>query len=269
LDKLVPYPEQSRFFSDLGDKALKALADDIRREGLKCPIEVLPRNGLGLPANTIICGHQRRALQLNGHAEYQVLVRYDLADGPLGAVQRRFLEDNLNRRQLDDLDKARAAVAMSQVTAAGRFRDDLGAEYAHPKLIQRELGFSDRHARRILQILRTPDAVQRAYAAGLIPMHLACKVATLSREAREDLATALAATANPGGLIAAAVAGRRSDAFDARAVAKRLVRDADAIAAATPDDLVSLSAAARAALVAAVVKLKNVPGRLGGPGNRR
>src|SRR4051794_16886570 len=91
LAELLPYPEQQYYFGDIDPHRLQSLADDIRAQGLRCPIEVLPRNRAGLPANTILCGHQRRrALQLNGESQTRVLVRYDFADADAPTIKEHF-----------------------------------------------------------------------------------------------------------------------------------------------------------------------------------
>src|SRR4051794_856350 len=95
LKDLKPFPAQPLFFDDLSDHELEALAEDIKRNGLRSPIEVLPKNRAGYPADSIISGHQRkRALELNGEAETTVCVRHDLADADAAAVEKAFLDDN-------------------------------------------------------------------------------------------------------------------------------------------------------------------------------
>lgn len=62
------------------------------------PIQIVPKTRAGLPANTIIDGHQRaRAHELVGDTEVPVLVRYDLADAILEQVEREFLAANRHR----------------------------------------------------------------------------------------------------------------------------------------------------------------------------
>jgi ParB-like chromosome segregation protein Spo0J len=57
---LKPHPLQGKYFRDMTDAALHDLAENIRRRGLRRPIEILP-NG------TIVSGHQRlRAVKLLG-----------------------------------------------------------------------------------------------------------------------------------------------------------------------------------------------------------
>src|SRR4051812_38496624 len=109
LDQLIEHPQQQDYFDHLSDHDLKALAADIKRNGLRQPIQIMPPdNTAGLPANTILDGHQRRrALQLNGETVARVIVRYDLLTVDAATVERAFLEPNQNRRHLDTLAKAR------------------------------------------------------------------------------------------------------------------------------------------------------------------
>jgi len=270
LAALVPHPDQGKFFADLDSAALRALAADIGREGLKCPIEILPKNAVDLPANTILCGHQRRrALLLNGVTVSQVLVRYDLAGGPVGPVQRRFLDDNMLRRQLGDLDKARAAVAMFQLDSGGRYRlSEIGGYASYLSVIQRTLCVSERHARRVSRVLRAPAAVQRAYADGLVTLATAAAVCDLPRGVLDTMDAALAATANPRTAIQAAVAAKRPLGVHLPAAVARIVRDVGQIADTPPDRIDGLSEAQRGGLAAALLTLQTLVGRLAG-GRRR
>src|SRR5688572_7253711 len=92
LNDLKPHPLQSAYFDELSDSDLQDLAGDIAANGLRHPIEILARNRAGLPANTILAGHQRRrALLLNGETEAEVLVRYDLTNVDAQVIEREFL----------------------------------------------------------------------------------------------------------------------------------------------------------------------------------
>src|SRR5688572_21598380 len=81
LADLVEHPLQPTYNDGLSDDALKRLAGDIKRNGLREKIQILPANKAGLPKNTTLDGHQRRrALLLNGESTTTVIVRHDLAD---------------------------------------------------------------------------------------------------------------------------------------------------------------------------------------------
>jgi ParB-like chromosome segregation protein Spo0J len=95
LGELWEYPDQEFFNDGLDDQALQALAADIKKNGLREKIQVLPANLADLPGNTILDGHQRlRALQLNGVTQTKVVVRYDLAHVDALTVEGVYLEFN-------------------------------------------------------------------------------------------------------------------------------------------------------------------------------
>src|SRR3954447_19008823 len=101
LKDLKPFPSQPMYFDDLSDHELKALAADVKQNGLRNPIEVLPNNRAGYPADTILSGHQRtRAPELSGEPEPRVLARHGLADAAAGAVEKACLDANEHRRHL-------------------------------------------------------------------------------------------------------------------------------------------------------------------------
>ena len=160
LKSLKPFPDQHWMFDSLSDTDLAGLARDIQRNGLKTPIEVLPRNRAGLPAGTILRGHQRlRALRLNGETEADVLVRYDLADGSRDQIEREFLEDNLFRRQLDPLAKAKVALRLAEIerqAAPGEVPEGEGGEVRDR--VGKAIGMSGRNLDRYLSVLKAPVA---------------------------------------------------------------------------------------------------------------
>jgi ParB family chromosome partitioning protein len=101
IARLKEHPKQADLFGDVTDEELKALAENMRINGLQQPIEVLPDG-------TIVCGYQRvRAARVLGWKRIEVVVRDDLfRAGPL-AVETRLIDDNFHRRQLSPLGRAR------------------------------------------------------------------------------------------------------------------------------------------------------------------
>ena len=157
LGKLVNHPRQAELFPALNEHELQALADNIDRIGLQQPIEVLPPgNAAGLPAGTILRGHQRRrALQLLGYEEAEVLVLHDLAGADRNTVDLHFVEENLHRRQLTPLAKARAALAVFDLER-GRSSDELSdgdAQDARDRVAKSLNLGSGRHLQRYLNLL--------------------------------------------------------------------------------------------------------------------
>src|SRR5262245_48970232 len=155
LSALMPFPHQKDYFDALSDADLALLAADIKANGLRNAIEVLPKNKAGYRPNTVISGHQRwRALELIGRVETEVLVRDDLAQADEAAIERAFLVENLARRQLDGLAKARIALRLYEIERQkprgglsgldlGEARDRVGAA----------IGVSGRTLSRYLRVL--------------------------------------------------------------------------------------------------------------------
>jgi len=197
LEKLKRHQRQDDNFHPLPAPELDALADDMRRNGQSTPIEVTPD---GRP----IDGHQRkRAAEMLGWDEVMVMVRYDLA-GDEFAIERRMIEANLHRRQLDPLDRVRLARRMLEI---GQRREPGGlSQYAEQDLRDRvgeALGMSGRNVQRYLNILNAPMEVQRAHSEGRLSMKLAEKVARLGEVEREQIAAAIRAGGDPAEVVAA------------------------------------------------------------------
>src|SRR5262245_10706578 len=101
INKLRDHPRQAELFGDLSEPELVALAEDMKANMLRDPILILP-NG------TIICGHQRvRAARLLGWLEIEAVVRTDLEAAGEAAIETLFLSDNLLRRHLSPLARAK------------------------------------------------------------------------------------------------------------------------------------------------------------------
>lgn len=190
LDSLKPHPRQFDIFIHPPQSEIEELASDMRRNGLLTPIETLPDG-------TIIAGHKRTAAARHlGWSEVDVWVRHDLAEQPAFA-ERRLIEDNLNRRQLDRLERARCYRALRSLesrsgeltqTEKGELRDQIG----------KRLGMSGRNLDRHLRVLQfTPRAVQDAVSADKLGITLAEKVAGLTNAEKEAIATAILGGCDP------------------------------------------------------------------------
>jgi len=196
ISDLTMHPRQDGNFHPLSDEEMARLTDDMKRTGQRTPIEVTPDG-------RVIDGHQRwRAAQKLGWATVTVVVRHDLA-GDEAAIERRMIEANLNRRQLDILDRVRLARRMLEIDEKKRpgglsqcdeqdLRDRVGEA----------LGMSGRNVQRYLNILIAPMEVQRAHSGGKLSMKLAEKVARLGEAEREQIASEIAAGGDPAEVVA-------------------------------------------------------------------
>ena len=149
---LRPHPLQAQVYQDLGDAELQALAEDIRVNGLRQPIEITPDG-------VVICGHQRlRAVKLLGLKKINCIVRDDLAAEGDAAVERRLVEDNLNRRNLGRLGVVRACAALMKITN----KEDVQGTTLRDFIAVR-FNLSGRTIDRHLKFLEAPAVVQEAW----------------------------------------------------------------------------------------------------------
>ena len=184
LSKLKPHAMQAKVFNESSPQEIQQLANDIKKNGLVVPIEAL-RDG------TIICGHQRlRALQLLKRTNVSVWVRDDLEHAGPAAVTQRLIEDNLNRRQLGPIAKARAFRELKKVSL------DLDASYAaYPNVDRRDaladqLQFkkSGKTLERLEKLLKLPRVLQDAVDEGDLPITKGLRL--VNRPRQEQLALA-------------------------------------------------------------------------------
>jgi ParB-like chromosome segregation protein Spo0J len=188
LDGLAAHRLQSALFRPLSDQEHARLVEDIRTHGVLQPIEITADD-------TIIDGHERvRAARALGLTEITVRVRDDLIEQT--AIDRRHAEANLNRRQLDPLDRARLAVHLFQLETGRKkirgieqdeLRDRIGAA----------LGMGGRNAQRYLNLARAPLEVQSAYSESKISLTIAGRVCQLPHDTQESLARELRDGADP------------------------------------------------------------------------
>lgn len=192
IDKLKPHPKQSACFPDPPESEIKELAEQIRN-GLDHPIEILPDG-------TIICGHRRTlAARLLGWEEIDVLVRHDLEEAGDAAIEARLIEDNLFRRQLDELQIARCCLRLKELAAKADGHELFAFEKGDLRdAIGKKLGMSGRNLSRLLRIVEhTPQAVQDAVSAKKLAMTKAEQVAGLPLDVRDQIAEEISNGAEP------------------------------------------------------------------------
>jgi ParB family chromosome partitioning protein len=196
LDKLRPHPRNAVLFDDLPSTELTDLAQDMKRQGLITPIEIMPEG-------MIICGHQRvQAARQLEWTEIEVVVRHDLVDQDAAVIEERLISDNLNRREMDPLTRARCIRRIRELayqkTGRKRYR---GGEDLRDALAK-QLGLSGRHLSRIERLLLAPREVQRAVSARQLPLISAEKVTYLAEETQARIAEEIAAGKAPRQVVA-------------------------------------------------------------------
>lgn len=199
LVSLKPHAKQNALFCELPEQAIQRLAEDIACHGLQNPVQILSDG-------TIICGHQRVAAAKSlGWEEIDVVIRSDLEEQGEKAIEEALIGDNLHRRQLDPIEKARCIQRLREIHAPdspkersrrktskeahgyekGLFRDYLGKEF----------GMSGRSIDRYLAVLKTPKEIQNAVSANQLPLTEAVRVSGLA----EVTQTAIADEISNGG----------------------------------------------------------------------
>jgi ParB/RepB/Spo0J family partition protein len=190
---LRPHPRQDALFGDLTGPSFDFLVEDIRRNGLRQPIEILEDR-------TIVCGHQRvRAATILGWPEVDAIVLEVTDDGE---IERRMIEDNLARRTLGPVGLARiyrelklSACDKKIGVSTGDLRDHLA------RLMGR--GRSGRTLDRYERILDAPREIQDAVDAGSVPRSMAERAIALSEADRSSLVAEIQAGGHPSEVLAA------------------------------------------------------------------
>jgi ParB/RepB/Spo0J family partition protein len=190
LSQLKPHPRQAANFRAPLQHEVEELADDLKRNGQLCPVECLPDG-------TLIAGHKRvAAARLLGWSEVTCWVRDDLRSQGDAAVEKRLIEDNLNRRQLAPLELARCYKRLKELGRRFGLCQQDKAELRDR--IGEKLGMSGRNLDRYLRVLEcTPQEVQDAVSSGKLAVTVAEKVAGLKKVKREQLAEEIRAGADP------------------------------------------------------------------------
>lgn len=187
LADLKPHPRQKALFGIATVSEIEILANDIRDHGLRHPIEVLPDG-------TILCGHNRvKAAKAMLHwDEIDAIVRHDLAGANDLEIEKCVIADNYCRRQLRPLERARCALRLKELAHGG----GLGhlSENAQENVRRNVRGWvgsllkmSGREVSRLLRVLETPPAIQRAYDDGKLSLVLAGKVAGLTDAQQQQI----------------------------------------------------------------------------------
>ena len=105
IDKLRPHPSNNLYFDDLTGEDWEAFLNDIRENGIRDPLRITPDF-------QIICGHQRfRAAKELGFQTVPVIIE-DIQN--VEDIERLLVEDNLHRRHLTPIQKAKLASTLKE-----------------------------------------------------------------------------------------------------------------------------------------------------------
>jgi ParB-like chromosome segregation protein Spo0J len=190
VSSLRPHPEQSVLVGNMPPVEFEALVADIKAHGIQNPLIILA------DGKTIVCGHQRcRAAAELGFKQVPCIVRRDLRDPGDPIVIKLLLSDNLRRRQLGPLEKARYTKKLFEIES-GRPLDpdcywDHKRQIAVRDSVGKLLGCSGRNAARYLAVLNTPTAIQQAFDVGLLPLAITERISFLKPEVQQKLAESI------------------------------------------------------------------------------
>lgn len=105
IDKLRPHPSNNLYFDDLTGEDWEAFLNDVRENGIRDPLRITTDF-------QVICGHQRlRAAKELGFLTVPVIIE-DIQD--VEDVERLLVEDNLHRRHLTPIQKAKLAATLKE-----------------------------------------------------------------------------------------------------------------------------------------------------------
>ena len=164
IDLVSPAPEgQAR--QDFDEERLRALADSLRRSGVREPIIVTP-HGAEKGRFLIIAGERRwRAAKLAGLAEIPCLVDPSLRDRKDKLLAQA--EENFHREDLNPVEEAAALAQLMEARGVG------------PAEAGELLGKSVTQARRLLQLHEAPACVKDALAQKKIDARAALELVHL------------------------------------------------------------------------------------------
>jgi ParB family chromosome partitioning protein len=151
------------------EETLQELMASIKREGLLQPILVRPKNG----RYELIAGERRlRAAKMAGLLRITAIVR-EPSD-----VEARVesLMENLQREELNDMDRARGILALKEA---------MGASW---RQVAEVLGLSERRALQLAQLTKLDEGVQAMIAEGALPSRVGMVLARLEGEEQREVA---------------------------------------------------------------------------------
>ena len=196
---LREHPRQQELFGDLPDAQLDELIADMKINGQRVPLDILP-------TGEIADGHQRwRAAKKLDWSELNVIIRDDLAVAGDAALEKFMIDVNMNRRHLDVLAIARLYKRLRQLDR-GLDKDKFTSwcrQDLRDRLAKRIGGRSGRTLDRYVQLLDAPRVVQDAVSRGALSMQAALKMLRLRPEKQEAVVAAISAGKPANKVIAA------------------------------------------------------------------
>jgi hypothetical protein len=121
---LCPHLRQAELVGDMPAAEFEALVAHIAANGIQNPLTVMA------DAKMIVCGHQRlRAARQLGIKKIACIVRADFVEADDPKVIEALLADNLRRRQLGPIEKARYTKALFEIELGHRLEPGYSSDW--------------------------------------------------------------------------------------------------------------------------------------------
>ena len=196
LKVLHPHPLQASYYSptskDEDDRFVEAL-----RPGQRDAIVVVPIKGK--PGHYVIFDGHRRvwAAGVLGWDGLIAIIRWDLADADDSVIESEFLQYNLNRRHLHQIDRARIALRQFQIQKK-RPRGEVRPwdEHEARERVGKAIGMCGRNLSRYFRLLLAPLEIQNAVRDGKLALVLGEKASWLTKQQQDEIAGRIRAGEN-------------------------------------------------------------------------
>ena len=213
--KLRPHPRQHELFGTPSADVVEAMAQSIKSEGLMHALEILPDG-------TVVCGHTRlAAVKKLRWKDVACIVLHELAAQGDEAIVQYLVRDNVERRQMTKLQRARVTLMLEGRTANQIRKHGLSEEDRNRVGIL--LQMSGRNLSRWVRVLSTPIEVQNAVDRGELTLGQAGQVGHLRQEDQETIAWAIREGTPPADAVADFVEARKPNG-SANAAFRRYVQ---------------------------------------------
>jgi ParB/RepB/Spo0J family partition protein len=220
LKALLPHSLQPLYYTATTQDEDDRLLDDLRQHGQRDAIVVVPKKRNGRWIHIILDGHRRvRAAEVLGWASLNAIIRWDLAEADDSVIESEFLQYNLNRRHLHQIDRARIALRQFQIERK-RPRGEVRPwdEHEARERVGKAIGMCGRNLSRYFRLLLAPLEIQNAVRDGRLALVLGEKVSWLTKPQQAEIAKRIRADENAKSVVGEYIApanGRHRKAEDA------------------------------------------------------
>ncbi|MBU7320309.1 ParB/RepB/Spo0J family partition protein [Paenibacillus oleatilyticus] len=180
IEKLRPHPSNNLYFDDLSGDDWESFLNDVRENGIRDPLRITTDF-------QVICGHQRlRAAKELGLTTVPVIIE-DIQD--VEDVERLLVEDNLHRRHLTAIQKAKLAATLKErwgIKRGGNQKTN-GQNVRSIKDIAEAIGESEKTTQRLIKLNDLIPELKKLVESKKLGTTFAEKLASLTVEEQTQL----------------------------------------------------------------------------------